>query len=87
MSKEKNPEDSIMDREQIAIDVLRDMVMDSSRVLVERQRAIDALTLFREDAVPALNYVERKTDMNVLKERSRLYIQRIKQGSSISMTL
>ena len=68
-----------MDREHIAIEVLRDMVMDSSRVLVERQRAIDALTLFREDAIPALNFIERKTDMGVLKERSRLYIQRIKR--------
>jgi hypothetical protein len=76
-----------MDNEKIAIEVLRDMVMDSSRVLVERQRAIDALTLFRENAIPALNYIERKTDMNVLKERTRLYIQRIKQGATISMTL
>jgi hypothetical protein len=76
-----------MDRENVAIEVLRDMVMDSSRVLVERQRAIDALTLFREDAIPALNFIERKTDMNVLKERTRLYIQRIKQGATISMTL
>jgi len=76
-----------MDNEKIAIEVLRDIVMDSSRVLVERQRAIDALTLFREDAIPALNYIERKTDMNVLKERTRLYIDRIKQGSTISMTL
>ena len=86
MPGEKNPEDS-MDNEKIAIEVLRDIVMDSSRVLVERQRAIDALTLFRENAMPALNYIERKTDMNVLKERTRLYIDRIKQGSTISMTL
>jgi hypothetical protein len=77
----------MMDRENVAIEVLRDMVMDSSRVLVERQRAIDALTLFREDAIPALNFIERKTDMNVLKERTRLYIHRIKQGATISMTL
>jgi len=76
-----------MDNEKIAIEVLRDIVMDSSRMLVERQRAIDALTLFRENAIPALTYIERKTDMNVLKERTRLYIDRIKQGSTISMTL
>ena len=76
-----------MEKEQIAIEVLRDIVMDSSRVLVERQRAIDSLTLFREKAIPSLAYIERKTDMNILKERTRLYIQRIKQGSSISMTL
>jgi hypothetical protein len=76
-----------MERENVAIEVLRDMVMDESRVLVERQRAIDALTLFREAAVPALTYIERKTDMNVLKERTRLYIQRIEQGATISMTI
>lgn len=76
-----------MKRDTIAIEVLRDMVMDGSRVLVERQRAIDALTLFREEAIPALNYIERKTDMKVLKERTRLYIQRIEQGATISMTL
>lgn len=79
--------DKQKDNETIAIEVLRDMVMDSSRVLVERQRAIDALTLFREVSIPALEYIERKTDMNVLKERTKLYLQRIRQGASISMTL
>jgi hypothetical protein len=54
---------------------------------VERQRAIDALTLFHETAIPALVYIERKTDMHVLKERCRLYIQRIKDGAIVSMTL
>jgi hypothetical protein len=76
-----------MKRDNVAIEVLRDMVMDDSRVLVERQRAIDALTLFRGAAIPALTYIERKTDMNILKERTRLYIQRIEQGATISMTL
>jgi hypothetical protein len=79
--------DKDKDKETIAIEVMRDMALDSGRVLVERQRAIDCLTLFREAAIPALQYIERKTDMNVLKERTRLYIQRIKQGASISMTL
>jgi hypothetical protein len=74
-------------KDQIAIEVLRDMALDSSRVLVERQRAIDSLTLFHEASIPALQFIERKTDMSVLKERSRLYIQRIKQGASISMTI
>jgi hypothetical protein len=79
--------DKQKDSEAIAIEVLRDMAMDSSRVLVERQRAIDALTLFREAAVPALEYIGRRTDMNVLRERTRLYIDRISRGASISMTL
>ncbi len=76
-----------MEDEKIAMEVLKRIAMDDSRVLVERQRAIDALTLFRESSVPALQFIERKTDMNVLKERSRLYIERIRQGASISMTL
>ena len=76
-----------MDNEAVAIEVIRDIALDSSRVLAERQRAIDCLTLFREAAIPALQYIERKTDMNVLKERTRLYIQRIKQGAITSMTL
>ncbi|MGC9323341.1 MAG: hypothetical protein ACP5G0_01200 [Desulfomonilia bacterium] len=75
------------EKEAIAIEVLKNIAMDSSRVLVERQRAIDSLTLFREEAIPALQYIERKTDMVVLKERSKLYIQRIRQGARISMTL
>ncbi|HPX51587.1 MAG: hypothetical protein GXY28_11465 [Bacteriovoracaceae bacterium] len=76
-----------MQNEDIAIDVLKTIAMDSSRVLVERQRAIDALTLFRESSIPALTFIERKTDMNVLKERCALYIRRIREGAAISMTL
>ncbi|HNY64583.1 MAG TPA: hypothetical protein PKM41_04040 [Deltaproteobacteria bacterium] len=76
-----------MESENTAIEVLKGFAMDTNRVLVERQRAIDALTLFREAAIPALRFIERKTDMNVLKERSRLYIQRISDGAVISMTL
>ena len=75
------------EQEQTAIEVMKRIAMDSTRVLVERQRAIDSLTLFRQEAIPALQYIERKTDMGVLKERSALYIQRIKEGAHISMTL
>lgn len=71
----------------IAIEVIRDIALDGGRMLVERQRAIDALTLFRDAAIPALAYIERKTDMNVLKERCRLYAHRIRDGATITMTL
>jgi hypothetical protein len=64
-----------------------DIALYADGMQVERQRAIDALTLFREAAVPALAHIERTTDMNVLKERCRLYAQRIKNGATISMTL
>ena len=43
-----------MEREHSAIELLTDIAMDGARVLVERQRAIDALTLFHERALPAL---------------------------------
>jgi hypothetical protein len=73
-------------REQIAQEVMRDIALDDSRMLAERQRAIDALTLFRAEALPILEFIVRKTDLDVLKERSKLYIQRIKSGAVLSMS-
>jgi len=70
-----------MDKKQIAIEVLRDFALDSSMMVTERQRAIDALTIFKTSAVEALEYVFRKTDLDVLKERADLYIKRIKSGA------
>ena len=55
-------------------------------MLAERQRAIDALTLFPASAVMTLEYIVRKTDLEVLKDRARLYIQRIKSGAHLSMS-
>ena len=75
-----------MDRDSVAIEVLRDIALDDSRMLAERQRAIDALTLFPASAVMTLEYIVRKTDMEVLKDRSKLYIQRIKSGAHLSMS-
>jgi hypothetical protein len=75
-----------IDRETIAIEVLRDIALDDSRMLAERQRAIDALTLFPASAVMTLEYIVRKTDLEVLKDRSKLYIQRIKSGAHLSMS-
>ena len=75
-----------IDRESVAVEVLRDIAMDDSRMLAERQRAIDALTLFPSSALMTLEYIARKTDLEVLRERSRLYIQRIKSGAHLSMS-
>ncbi len=75
-----------MDRDSVAIEVLRDIALDDSRMLAERQRAIDALTLFPASAVMTLEYIVRKTDLDVLKDRSKLYIQRIKSGAHLSMS-
>jgi hypothetical protein len=75
-----------IDRDTVAIEVLRDIALDDKRMLAERQRAIDALTLFPAAAVMTLEYIVRKTDLEVLKDRSRLYIQRIKAGAHLSMS-
>lgn len=72
---------------KIAIDVIKKIAVDSSRVLAERQCAIDALTLFRDASLPALKEIEKTVDVNVLKERARLYIQRIKEGAVLSMNV
>ncbi|MBN2283034.1 MAG: hypothetical protein JXO48_04005 [Deltaproteobacteria bacterium] len=76
-----------MEKETIALEVLTGMALDASRVLVERQRAIDALTLFHEQALGSLKKIERTTDLQILKERCRLYVRRITDGAAISMTL
>jgi len=73
------------DREEITREVLCGIAMDDSRMVAERQRAIDALTLFKADALKSLEYIVRKTDLDILKERAKLYIQRIKSGAILSM--
>jgi hypothetical protein len=70
---------------EVAMEVLCDIAMDDSRMLAERQRAIDALTLFRE-ALKTLEHIARKTDLDVLKQRAGLYIQRMKAGAHMSMS-
>lgn len=76
-----------MSEEKTAIEVLKKVVLDRNRVLGERQRAIDALMLFRKEALSALKDIARKTDAGVLKERAELYIQRINSGAITSMTI
>jgi len=78
-----------MDEKKIvtAIEVFQDIVLDINVILAERQRAIDALTLFHDTALPALHHIAKKVDSGVLKERANLYIQRIKSGARVSMTI
>ncbi len=75
-----------MEKTKVAIEVLRDFALDSSKMVTERQRAIDALTIFQASAVEALEYVLRKTDLAVLKERADLYIKRIKSGAITNLS-
>ncbi len=70
---------------EVAMEVLGEIAMDDSRMLAERQRAIDALTLFKE-SLKMLEHIARKTELDVLKQRAGLYIQRIKAGAHISMS-
>jgi len=76
-----------MNTEEITIEVLKSIALDSSRILAERQRAIDALTLFHESALKALKHISKKTDVGILKERAGFYISRIKEGAALNMNL
>jgi len=74
------------DKESIAMEVLKDIAMNVEGILAERQRAIDALTLFRNKAVPTLEHIAKKiSDSNNLKERANLYIRNFKSGSTVHM--
>ena len=74
-----------VDKVAVVMEMLCDIAMDDGRMLAERQRAIDALTLFRE-SLKTLEHIARKTDLDVLKQRAGLYIQRMKSGAHISMS-
>jgi hypothetical protein len=69
-----------------ALNALRDIALDDSRLVAERQRAIDAITLFPEYAVAVFDYIVRKTDLAILKERATLYSKRIKDGTTVNFT-
>ena len=71
------------DKIAVTMEVLCEIAMDGGRMLAERQRAIDALTLFRE-SLQTMEYISRKTDLDILRQRAGLYIQRMKSGAHIS---
>jgi len=48
------------EKEAVAIDVLNGIATNIEKVFVERQRAIDALTLFHDRALPALESIAKK---------------------------
>jgi hypothetical protein len=73
------------DKIAVTMEVLCEIAMDDGRMLAERQRAVDALTLFRE-SLETLEYISRKSDLDILKQRAGLYIQRMKSGAHISMS-
>lgn len=76
-----------VDHQKITMETLLSIAMDEERMVAERQRAIDALTLFREQALPALNHIAEQNTMDILKDRARLYIQRFKSGASMSLSI
>lgn len=75
-----------VDRTAVAVEVLSEIVLDDGRMIADRQRAIDALTLFHQSSLQALEYIVRKTDLDVLRERAKLYIGRIKSGAFLNMS-
>ena len=79
-----------MDRDvKTAIKVLKDMALSGNleRTMTERQRAIDALTLFHKESRDAFADIIRRTEITVLKERAELYLNRIDQGAEMSMNI
>lgn len=70
-----------------AIEVLKGIALVGDGVLFERQRAIDALTLFRAKSLPALEEIIKKVDSKTLKECASLYAQRIKDGVDTNTSL
>lgn len=74
------------DKIAVTMEVLCEIAMDGGRMLAERQRAIDALTLFRE-SLPTMEYISHKSDLDILRQRAGLYIQRMKSGAHISMSV
>ncbi len=76
-----------VDHQKITMETLLSIAMDEGRMVAERQRAIDALTLFREQALPALDHIARQNTLDILKDRARLYIQRFKSGASMSLSI
>ncbi len=69
-----------------ALNVLRDIALDDTRLVAERQRAIDAITLFPAHAVAVFDYIIRKTDLAILKERATTYSKRIASGATLNFT-
>ena len=70
------------------IKVLKEIAMsESERPFAERQRAIDALSLFHEDAMKALKEISKKADHKSIKDRADLYIQRLEAGAVTSLNI
>lgn len=49
------------DRDSIAMDVLKDIALNIDGIFAERQRAVDALTLFREKALPVFEHLLKRS--------------------------
>jgi hypothetical protein len=71
----------------ITMQTLLGIAMDDQRMVAERQRAIDALTLFHDQALPCLNQIAKQNSLQILKDRAKLYIQRFKSGSPLSLSI
>jgi len=66
--------------EKEAVEALHAIAMDITRMVVERQRAIDALTLFPHESMGAFKDIVKKVELGVLRERAELYMTRFEAG-------
>ena len=76
-----------VDHQKITMETLLSIAMDEERMVAERQRAIDALTLFHERALSAFEQIVKKNEQVILRDRARLYVQRIKSGAALSLSI
>ena len=77
-----------MDEQKVAMKVLKDIALDNEgRVIAERQRAVGALTLFREEGAASLEEIAKKCETVVIRELAIIYSNRIKDGVLTNMTL
>jgi hypothetical protein len=72
------------DKIAVTMEVLCEIAMDGGG-WARAAAGIDALTLFRE-SWRRWEYISRKSDLDILKQRAGLYIQRMKSGAHISMS-
>lgn len=76
-----------MTHEKEAVEALKQIVLDPQRVMVERQRAVDAITLFPSQATTIFEHILKRVDSSILREQTDTYLRRIKAGQNTNMTL
>ena len=66
--------------EEQTIETLKKIALDESKLHSERERAIDALAVFGEKALPALAEIADRADFYSLRNRAMELLREIKEG-------